>query len=136
MTRRRSIRYEVFRGRLDSPVWRSHACLESSDRAAFSWQPPTNVYETEGGGLVHIEVAGLEAEDFCIALSGDQLTVTGTRRIVAAPAAVACHRMEIATGRFRTDVRIPWDVDADLIRVDYRQGLLVVVLPARRGTTT
>jgi len=129
VARRRSIRYEVYRGRLDSPVWRSHACSEMSRRADLTWQPPTNVYETEGGWLVHVEVAGLQREDFRITFAGDTLTISGARHIVAAPAAVACHRMEIATGRFRTEVRVPRRVDLDRIQIHYRQGLLIVVLP-------
>jgi HSP20 family protein len=117
-------------------MWRSHACLEASERAGFTWQPPTNVYETAGGGLVHIEVAGLEPEDFRVVYADGTLSVSGTRRVVASPSAVAFYRMEIATGRFRTDVRVPWDVDSEAIRVDYRQGLLIILLPVRRDSGT
>jgi HSP20 family protein len=114
---------------MESPMWRTLVCGESSERSAYRWEPPTNVYETESGGLVHVEIAGLERHDFSITFANGLLCISGQRSLKAAPSVVALHRMEIATGSFRTEVPVPWDVDADLITVEYRRGLLVITLP-------
>lgn len=100
----------------------------------FVWRPPTNVYETEGGLLVQVEVAGLAPDDFRVTLRPSRLTVAGIRRPapgLGAPS--ACLQVEIAGGSFRSDVDIPWPVDPDSVSAAYRQGFILVELRRLRG---
>ena len=53
----------------------------------FVWRPPTNVYETQDGLLVQVEVAGLAPEDFRVTLRPGRLTVAGVRRPIPGLAA-------------------------------------------------
>jgi HSP20 family protein len=41
----------------------------------------------------------------------------------------AFHRRERASGRFLRTIELPIDVDADSIKADYKDGLLLVTLP-------
>ena len=92
------------------------------------WCPPTDVYETSDEAVVKVEIAGVNEDDFQISFADDVLTVAGVRQ-----AEEACQRvyqqMEIWSGPFRTEVKIPWRVDADAIAAEYREGFLVVRLP-------
>ncbi len=117
-------------------MWR-RLWLSGDDRRAgsYTWRPPTNVYETEGGGIVQVEIAGLQPGDFRVAYADAQLTIVGVRRVPAEGQTVACQQMEIASGRFLTRVDVSWPVEAERIRVDYRDGFLFVYL-LRRGLRT
>jgi HSP20 family protein len=97
----------------------------------MAWSPPTDVFMTDDGGLVRIEVAGMLTADLSVSLDHDVLIVTGERaeRPVAVPA--QCFQKEISAGRFRTQVAIPWPVDVDRAEAAYEDGFLTVHLPRR-----
>jgi HSP20 family protein len=96
----------------------------------FTWQPPTDVYQTADGGFVRIEVAGLSEGDFRVAFEDGLLSVAGIRSEPTTQGCVNCQQMEIAYGRFWSEARVPWRVDPDAIRADYRAGFLTVWLPS------
>jgi HSP20 family protein len=99
----------------------------SADR--YGWKPPTNVYETPHGGVVQVEVAGLSPGACRVSFADGVLTITGVRHPYRSETAMACHRMEIASGRFSTQAAIPWPVRRDAISVTYLDGLLEITLP-------
>jgi HSP20 family protein len=109
-------------------LWEARVAGRGRPRT-FTWQPPTDVYETADGGLVRVEVAGLAGDDFRVALSDGVLTIAGIRREAKPGTCVTCQQMEIAYGRFWTEARVPWQVDTDAIRAEYRDGFLTVWLP-------
>ena len=92
-----------------------------------TWRPPTDVYETDDNGVVvMVEIAGLGDGDFTIALAGRSLVISGERRDPAEK--VAYQQMEIRYGRFRTQVHLPWAIDAAHTQAQYENGLLKVTL--------
>lgn len=92
-----------------------------------TWYPPTDVYETDDHVVVKVEIAGMEEGDFTISLSGRMLTITGVRFDPAAK--LAYQQMEIAYGRFQTEVYLPRPVADNEIEATYKDGFLKVVLP-------
>lgn len=96
-------------------------------RHTGAWQPPTDVYEDDGGVVVRIEAAGMCSEDFSISLAERKLVIAGTR---ADPAPKrAYHQMEIRFGKFRTEVYLPWPVKPEDVKASYEEGFLTVRLP-------
>ena len=91
------------------------------------WAPPTDVYETDEGYVVRVEIAGMQEEDIQVGFEPNHLSVSGSRP--AAQDARAYHRMEIASGAFAVDVDFPLPVDPERIRAEYHNGILRVVLP-------
>lgn len=115
-------------------LFRSVLAVPWPEADAYHWRPPANVLETEDGIEVQLEVAGLAREDFRVRLEGRRLIIDGTRRPPRpSRSCVACHRVEIAGGRFRTEVELPWPVQAEALAVDYRDGFLFLSLPRRRA---
>ena len=94
------------------------------------WRPATDVYETEDSAVVIVEIAGLRDGDFEIALTGRTLLISGERRDPAEKRAY--QQMEIRYGRFRTQVYLPWAVDAGQTEALYDNGFLKVVLRKAR----
>jgi len=96
-------------------------------RRARVWEPPTDVYENEEGLVVQIELAGVNERDVQITLSERMLVVSGVRRDPESKQAY--HQMEIRYGEFRTEVYLPWVVDADQVDAEYEDGFLRILLP-------
>ena len=91
------------------------------------WRPPTDVYETESGVVVKVEVAGMSEQDFAISLSNRSLRISGTRHDPDRKQAYL--QLEIPYGHFCTEVFLPHAVAYDEIEATYESGFLTVVLP-------
>ena len=91
------------------------------------WRPPTDVYETDTGIVVKVEIAGMQEEDFAISLDSRRLIISGVRHDPAAK--VGYQQMEIMYGHFETDVHVPGAIDQDGIEATYQNGFLSVSLP-------
>jgi HSP20 family protein len=95
------------------------------------WRPDVDVFETEHGVLVRVEIAGVRREDLHVGVDGQVLRISGVRRAPAGPNAVRLHQMEIATGPFERRVRIPMAFDRDAVTAHLSDGFLTVTLPRR-----
>jgi len=79
---------------------------------------------------VIIEIAGLEAGDYHVSLSGRTLEVVGERRESAAK--LAYQQMEIRYGKFRAQVQLPWALDSAGQTAVYENGFLKITLRKAR----
>jgi HSP20 family protein len=95
-----------------------------------TWNPPTDVYETDDEYVVRIEVAGMRDEDFEVVLENNALFVAGFRQDL--PGRRAYHQMEIRFGKFVNTVILPGAVEADAAHAEYSGGFLTVHLPRSR----
>jgi HSP20 family protein len=92
-----------------------------------AWQPPTDVYETEEGIIVRVEIAGMNEADFSIVLDGRYLSIRGVRQDMSERRAY--HQMEIRFGEFSVDVELPAVVDVENVQAIYQNGFLKIMLP-------
>jgi HSP20 family protein len=95
--------------------------------ASPKWKPPTDVYETAGDLVVHMDVAGVRAEDFSVEFSEGVLTIGGERQLPS-EGKRHYHAMEVQVGPFERRLRLPVPVDATSLRATYDQGFLEVRL--------
>ena len=91
------------------------------------WQPATDVYETEDSIFVRMEIAGMDEDDFEIALNNRTLTVRGTRQDL--PEKRAYYQMEIHYGEFLIEMEMPLPIMADKVQAVYENGFLRIELP-------
>ena len=94
-----------------------------------AWHPPTDLFETEDGYTVRIEIAGMEDEAFSIQYSQNMLMVSGRRPMRNQKCAY--HRMEIPTGEFFTTVQLPGNLEINAARADYDLGFLTIHIPRK-----
>ena len=92
-----------------------------------TWQPPTDVFETDDAMVVRVEVAGMREADFNVTLRDHLLLISGVRTDPSPK--VAYHQLEIRYGEFRTDVPLHWLVDEEGVTATYQDGFLLVRLP-------
>jgi HSP20 family protein len=92
--------------------------------------PLLNTYEDQENLYVEALAPGVDPGTLSISLVHNNLSIGGEKR--HAPEGVrpeAFHRRERASGRFLRTIELPIDVDADSIKADYKDGLLLVTLP-------
>ena len=91
--------------------------------------PPTNVRETDDAYTVQCEVPGLEMADLEVYVTGDQLTVSGSRASTVPEEEVTLHRHERDAGRFSRAVTLPGPVDSSGTEATLADGILTVRIP-------
>jgi len=100
-----------------------------------TWSPAVNLYETEAGYVVCVDLAGVDKEKIEVVVEKHTLTVRGNRAVPtpAEPTAgqrrIRVHVMEIDHGMFCRQVELPVDVAEGCISAGYVDGMLWIELP-------
>ena len=87
---------------------------EGSARA--SWVPPTDVYATDGGLVIKVELAGMRSEHLEITVEGNRLRISGTRPDGCRAAKCNLIVMEINYGPFESLLELPSGYDLSLAK--------------------
>jgi HSP20 family protein len=96
--------------------------------ASPKWKPRTDVFETDGELIVHMDIAGMRAEDFSVELDDGILKISGERIARQQEGKRHYHAMEVQIGPFERRFRLPVVVDPASIRATYEHGFLEVRL--------
>jgi HSP20 family protein len=81
--------------------------------------------------VARAEMPGMKLEDLDISVSGDILTVRGTRVTGETLEGGWYHRRERRSGNFSRAVRLPAEVDGEQAEASYVAGVLTISLPLR-----
>jgi HSP20 family protein len=97
--------------------------------ASPKWKPRTDVYETDDELIVHMDIAGMRAEDFAVELNEGILKISGERTTRQPGVGKRhYHSMEVQIGPFERRFRLPVVVDPATIRATYEHGFLEIRL--------
>lgn len=91
--------------------------------------PMLNVSATKDHYIVRAELPGVKAEDLDITVTGDNLTLSGQRRILPEEENARYHRRERESGRFSRAVSLQGPLDADKVTATLKDGILKVTIP-------
>lgn len=92
------------------------------------WNPAADVYQSEDGWLVKVDLAGICADDLEIELNQSSLVIRGCRKDTLYKAGFSYQRMEITYSRFEKAIEFPCSIEEASIAHDYRDGFLIVRL--------
>ena len=95
---------------------------------APGWSPPVDLFESEDGYVVAVELPGLTREDVKIEAQGDRLVVSGSRPVPAV-APQRYHQVERGHGAFSRAFAFAHPIDVDRISAEVQQGVLIVTVP-------
>jgi len=70
------------------------------------WEPPVDVFETEGEVRIIAALPGVEPQDLEVYLDVDEVFIAGVRRLPDFGREAAVHRLEIPYGRFERRIRL------------------------------
>ncbi len=98
---------------------------------SVGWTPACDIFEDEEGVSLHFDLAGVNAQDVDVRFENGVLTIRGERKLEHADRRDRYHRIELAYGTFTRSFALPGSVDAEKIRAEAKNGILVVSLPKR-----
>ncbi|MCP5048681.1 MAG: Hsp20/alpha crystallin family protein [bacterium] len=103
-----------------------------------SWQPATDIYDTESDYVFRMEVPGFAKEDVKVEFKDNVLTVNGERKEQAEVNDANYHRTERRSGVFSRSFRLPKNVDGKNIDAKLHKGILElrIAKPEERKTKT
>ena len=112
----------------DATQRRSQADAGAGDQfERADWTPASDIYETESGYLIAIDLPGIDRNALEIDIDDNRLVVKGVREI----AETRQHRSERPRGKFLRTYSVPGSVDQAKIAAEYRDGVLQISLPKR-----
>jgi HSP20 family protein len=101
-------------------------------QAERSWQPPTDVYETENEVIIKSEIAGIKPEEVMIAIESDHISIRGVRYEKATahiPGKRNFRQMEINYGKFERIIRLDGHINPENAQAHYKDGFLEIIIP-------
>ena len=100
---------------------------EMSGRA--HWVPNTDVYATDNGLVVKVELAGMRSEHLEITVDSNRLRISGNRPDGCRSAKASCLVMEINYGPFESVLELPEGYDLSQAKASYLNGFLRIDVP-------
>ena len=112
-------------------VTRSVGTVRSgADTAQAHWIPNTDVYKTDSGLVVKVELAGMRSEHLEITVEGNRLRISGNRPDGCRAAAKCSFLvMEINYGPFESVLEVPPGYDLSQAKAAYLNGFLRIDVP-------
>ena len=97
--------------------------------AEARWVPNTDVYATDNGLVIKVELAGMRSENLEINVEGNRLRINGTRPDGCREATCNFIVMEINYGAFETVLELPPGYDLSKAKASYLNGFLRIDVP-------
>jgi len=100
--------------------------------ASGHWVPNTDVYATETGLVVKVELPGMKSENLEITVEGNRLRIAGNRPDGCRPPNCSFLVMEISYGPFESVLELPPGYDLSQAKAVYVNGFLRIDVPQSR----
>jgi HSP20 family protein len=110
----------------------AHAAKEGETH----WVPNTDVYATESGIVIKVELAGMRREDLELTIEGTRLKISGQRPDCCREPNCKFLVMEINYGTFESIIELPNGYDLTQAKATYQNGFLRVDVPAQESRCT
>lgn len=94
------------------------------------WLPAMDTLEEDGTLTIMLDIPGAREEDIDVEVSGDVLTIRGSRSIERETEGQQWHRLERCAGSFERCMQVPDGIDAAKVTASLDAGVLTVMLPA------
>jgi HSP20 family protein len=88
--------------------------------------PLINLTEDKDNYYVRAELPGVKGEELDIQVTGNNLAITGERKIAAEEEGAKYHRREREAGSFSRMIGLPGDIDPDKVDAKLENGILTV----------
>lgn len=109
-------------------VTRSAGSVREGSAKAY-WVPNTDVYATDNGLVIKVELAGMRSEHLEITVEGNRLRISGNRPDGCRAAKCNFLVMEINYGPFESLLEVPSGYDLSQAKAAYLNGFLRIDVP-------
>src|SRR5690349_11160054 len=110
-------------------VTRASAVSGRESAANGHWVPNTDVYSTDAGLVIKVELAGMRSENLEITVEGNRLRISGDRPDTCRAHKASFLVMEINYGPFESVLELPTGYDLGQARASFLNGILRIVVP-------
>ena len=93
------------------------------------WAPVLDIAENDGNIEVKAKIPGLKNEEIKVSVRDNMISISGERKQETETKDKTFHRIERSYGKFSRVMTLPAEVDADKVKVTYKDGILNIVLP-------
>src|SRR6516162_10096704 len=99
------------------------------------WVPNTDVYTTDSGLVIKVELAGMRSEHLEITVEGNRLRISGNRPDGCRAAKASFLVMEINYGPFESVLELPAGYDLSQAKAAYLNGFLRIDVPVSQRSS-
>ncbi|MGD8992943.1 MAG: Hsp20/alpha crystallin family protein [Desulfobacterales bacterium] len=99
------------------------------DIGLSDWRPPVDIYETEKGIMLKVELAGVEKEDVSVEVKDNVLILKGERLHDPQVKNEQYYRKERTFGKFQRSFTLQESIRPDQVNASFKNGVLSIVVP-------
>ncbi|HEY7784949.1 MAG TPA: Hsp20/alpha crystallin family protein [Pyrinomonadaceae bacterium] len=92
------------------------------------WNPAADVYRTDQGWLVKVDLAGICSDELEIVVDSSHLRISGCRRDTNFKEGFTYQQMEITYSRFEKTIQFPVEIGSASLERHYSDGFLLITL--------
>ncbi|HVE85721.1 MAG TPA: Hsp20/alpha crystallin family protein [Myxococcales bacterium] len=112
---------------------RSFAPLSGRRGFAQTFAPTFDVRETGESYVFTADLPGMKEEDLDLSLTGNRLTISGSRQAEEKKEGETYHSIERSYGSFSRTFTIPEGCDLDNVSADLKHGVLTLTVPKKES---
>jgi len=95
----------------------------------YDWRPPVDIYETNDGIVLKVELPGVNKDDVSVEVKENVLTLKGERLLDPEIKDEHYYRKERSFGKFNRSFSLQEPIKPDLIKAGFKDGVLTVEVP-------
>ena len=101
----------------------------------MTWMPKMDVFEKEGELILKVDLPGVPKENVKVTIEENYLVIAGDRKEEKEIKEESYYRMEREYGSFYRRLPLDFEVDPNLIKATFKEGILEVKVPilAKKG---
>jgi HSP20 family protein len=107
---------------------------EETQGTGAAWSPLVDIFESNDGITLKVELPEVDANDVDIQLEGNALTLRGERKLENVDKQEGYHRVERSYGAFSRRFTLPSTVETGNVTAQSRDGVLRIFLPKKAET--
>ena len=93
------------------------------------WRPPVDIYETDDGIVLKVELPGVNKDDVSLEVKDNVLTLKGERLLNPEIKDEHYYRKERSFGKFNRSFSLQEPIKPDLIKASFKTGVLTIEIP-------
>lgn len=105
---------------------------------AGSFAVRSNVSETDSEVCMTADLPGVEQKDIDVSVTDNRITIKGEKKSEKEEKKEdngrEFHRIERSAGSFQRTMTLPFKIDADTVKADFKNGVLTVTIPKPAGS--
>ena len=92
------------------------------------WNPAADVYRSEKGWLVKVDLAGMCTDDLALEFDDSLLRISGCRRDTFYREGMSYQQMEITYSKFEKTIQFPCPIEEGSVEHSFQDGFLIIEL--------